>query len=1390
MQRVSLLTIIIFILMLNSLYSADILNVPFRQVPNEVKYVPNEFIVNFKPEAGKLNAGFSKGFAETEFQSINILNEKFVVSNFEELFPNAFERKIQPLSGYYRLKFDNTNFSLDEVLNAYKNDPIVEHIEKIGIHPVSAVPNDPYLQGVAGYQWYMENAGDHDVDATAAWDLETGDQSILVGVLDTGVRYFHKDIGGNSASYSTPLNSTTGNMWINSAEYPPNGIDDDSNGYVDDWVGWDFVDGGSNPWPGEDADTQDNDPRDFNGHGTHCAGVIGAISNNDRGIAGLAGGWGDGTTASAGNGVKVMALRIGWSGTYIIWEAGYVRMDFAAQAFYYAADQGVDIASCSWGSSNSGGIDAAVNYFIASGGMIFKAAGNSDNETSDYLTDRADVIAVAATDSNDVKADFSSYGTWVDISAPGVDIISLYHDHDNETTDVLASLSGTSMATPLTAGLAALVKSQNPSWTRTQVYDQILTTSDPIDGLNPTYTGKLGAGRINAHAALGSGPPPAPTADFSGSPLSGNAPLDVQFTDLSTGSITSWSWDFGDGGNSTAQSPAHQYVSPGNYTVTLTVNGPGGSDSEIKSAYITVNNFSVPVADFSAAPVSGTAPLDVQFSDISSGNITSWNWDFGDGANSTQQNPSHQYATAGDYTVTLTVSGPGGSDSETKLNYISVTEPGVYTFFDDFNDGNVSDWNILAGNWSVINSELCVDFGNEAGILAPAGNFTDGVLEVDMKCLTGQPARNALLAFGFINAANYRVLEMDDSANFWRIRERVNGTLYTRAQWSRNVNTGQFYHAKLTIESDGNVIVEVDGATVGSYKFATAKTGQIGVGAGYSHSCFDNFGVSEIQLISADFSGTPTSGVEPLNVQFTDQSLGTVSSWAWDFGDGNNSTTQNPSHQYSSAGDYTVTLMVTGPAGNDSETKINYIHVDPFVPAPVAEFSATPLSGDAALNVQFSDLSTGAISGWFWEFGDGDSSLAQNPSHTYSSAGNYTVSLTVTGPGGSDSETKVDYIQVTASEPPPVADFNAIPTSGDAPLNVQFTDASGGLVTSWNWNFGDGNAANVQNPAHQYINPGVYTVSLTVSGPGGSDAETKVDYITVNETGISFFDDFNDGSANDWNVVGGTWNVISGVLDGNNSNLAAILSPVASFEDGTIEADLKTMSGQSLRNAILIFSYVNGGNYRVLVMNDNTNQFQLYDGIGGVQTLRQQWSRSISTNVFYNVKLTVAADGNVTVAVDGNTLGSYKFPAMIAGRTGVGANYSHAGFDNYTISGNGTLVAEDLFASGNTSSFDDEVDFSFGAARSFELSPNYPNPFNMETRVQYTLPGDANVRIEILDILGHRVATLVNGYQNAGYYTTSWNGTNQAGQTMSSGVYFLKMTAGEFNSINKIMLMK
>ncbi|MFA5613262.1 MAG: PKD domain-containing protein [Methanoculleus sp.] len=572
-----------------------------------------------------------------------------------------------------------------------------------------------------------------------------------------------------------------------------------------------------------------------------------------------------------------------------------------------------------------------------------------------------------------------------------------------------------------------------------------------------------------------------PEADFSATPTEGNAPLIVQFTDKSAGNVTAWVWDFGDGNRSTEQNPNHTYTAPGTYTVSLTVSNAYSEDTETRTDYITV--LEPPEADFSATPTEGNAPLIVQFTDESAGNVTAWAWDFGDGSTSTDQNPSHTYENPGTYTVSLTVSNAYSEDTKTRTDYITVLEPPVAAFTANPTEGN---------------APLVVQFTDESAgnVTAWLWDFGDGNTSTDQ-----HPSHT------YVSAGTYSVTLNASNAYGYSISAPTTITVLEPpvAAFTATPTEGNAPLAvQFTDESTGNVTAWAwdfgDGNTSAdqhpSHTYVSAGIYTISLNAsndyGFSIKTKTEY-ITVLEPPVAAFTATPTEGNAPLVVQFTDESAGNVTAWAWDFGDGNTSTEQNPSHTYENPGNYTVSLTVSNAYSEDTKTRTDYITV---LEPPVAAFTADPTEGNAPLTVQFTDESAGNVTAWAWDFGDGNTSTEQDPIHTYESPGTYTVSLTVSNAYSEDTETRTNYITVLE---PPVADFTATPTEGNAPLAVQFTDESAGDVTAWHWDFGDGNTSADQNPGHTYVTPGIYTVNLTVSNAYSEDTETRTNYITVLE---------------------------------------------------------------------------------------------------------------------------------------------------------------------------------------------------------------------------------------------------------------------------------------------------
>ena len=402
----------------------------------------------------------------------------------ERLFPWDCADRTGGECGFLRLTFPE-EADLAELMDTLAAADGVARVEPVGVHRVDFYPDDTFF----GLQWALNQIPDHDVNAPEAWDVERGDSSIVVAIVDTGVDWQHPDLGG-----ATPF--TGGSIMTNWVEfYGTAGVDDDNNGFVDDVHGWDFVTGVSETQcAGEDAETPDSNPADYFGHGTHVAGIVAAVTDNAVGVAGLA------------HGCKILPVRAGWCATGY---GGVVRMDFCAQGIMYAARNGARIINCSWNSDNSGGLGVAADTAIGRGAIIVVSAGNQGNQSqaANYMSTRNDCFDVAATDSDDVKYVNSSYGTWIDFCAPGVRVASTYYDRTKADFQrhAYAFMDGTSMAAPHVCALSALLLSQDPTHTRSQVRSIIASACDPIDALNPVYEGLLGAGRINAYAALSLG---------------------------------------------------------------------------------------------------------------------------------------------------------------------------------------------------------------------------------------------------------------------------------------------------------------------------------------------------------------------------------------------------------------------------------------------------------------------------------------------------------------------------------------------------------------------------------------------------------------------------------------------------------------------------------------------------------------------------------------------------------------------------------------------------------------------------------------------------------------------------------------------------------------------
>ncbi len=298
------------------------------------------------------------------------------------------------------------------------------------------------------------------IQAAKAWDVTKGDTSVVIGIVDTGIDWMHPDLYAN--------------IWHNWKDINSNWSDND--GFKYDSIGWDF--GGLNGTP--DSNPMEDKPF----HGTSVAGVASAVTNDARGVAGI------------GFNCKLMAVKAAEADQTD--SNGEPYIIFGDEGIKYAADNGAKIINCSWGGSGySQAEQDLINYAISKGALVVAAAGNDGTNEQFYPAAYNGVLAVAATDQNDVKATYSNYGTYVGVAAPGNAIISTW-----DVSSYNYQLYGTSFASPLTAGVAALVASRFPSYTPLQIAQQIRVNCDNIDAQNPGFKYMLGAGRINAYKAV------------------------------------------------------------------------------------------------------------------------------------------------------------------------------------------------------------------------------------------------------------------------------------------------------------------------------------------------------------------------------------------------------------------------------------------------------------------------------------------------------------------------------------------------------------------------------------------------------------------------------------------------------------------------------------------------------------------------------------------------------------------------------------------------------------------------------------------------------------------------------------------------------------------------
>ncbi|MDD4223736.1 MAG: S8 family serine peptidase [Candidatus Cloacimonetes bacterium] len=408
-------------------------------------------------------------------QPLDPKSDRTGLTEFDSWLDTHGALNLRPIRGMRQPRYFLVNLASDPDWNALRDGSIsfpgIEYIQPNYLSSLHIEPNDPL------FSEQFHNV----VSNPQAWNYSTGSSQVVVGIIDSGCLINHPDLQDN--------------IYINPGEDPAlglhdNGIDDDGNGYIDDWCGWDFSDAPelSDTAVGDYLE-QDNDVEDENFHGTHVAGIVGAVGNNGIGVSGVC--WN----------VKIMPVRAGFRTTA---GQGYLQDDDAAAAIIYAADNGCHVLNLSWGDPNySPIIGDACNYAHSKGVTIVASAGNDPGPILSYPAKLSSVISVGAINRNRNIAGFSSYGPDMDLVAPGEMVLSTYK---LDVGEQFYLQSGTSMSSPFVAGAAALLLSLHPGLTPDEVRSRLLTATDDLG--TPGFDLYYGHGLLNTKKLLENTQPP------------------------------------------------------------------------------------------------------------------------------------------------------------------------------------------------------------------------------------------------------------------------------------------------------------------------------------------------------------------------------------------------------------------------------------------------------------------------------------------------------------------------------------------------------------------------------------------------------------------------------------------------------------------------------------------------------------------------------------------------------------------------------------------------------------------------------------------------------------------------------------------------------------------